>query len=70
MNDEQKKRLWKTQKETLDEFLRNGALTRAQYDKSLGDLSEKMGIGEDILSGCGTDTKYRKKTGETGGETE
>ena len=42
---EKKQRLFLQQKETLDTFLRNGAISRAQYDKSLGDLIEKMGIG-------------------------
>ena len=43
---EKKRRLFRQQKETLDIFLRNGAITRAQYDKSLGDLMMKMGIEE------------------------
>ena len=30
--------------ELLDTFLENGAISRAQYDKSLGDLTVKMGI--------------------------
>jgi hypothetical protein len=29
----------------LDAFLERGAISRAQYDKSLGDLTEKMGMG-------------------------
>ena len=39
--------LWKLyldQKQTLDLFLKNGAITQAQYDKSLGDLTRKMGM--------------------------
>ncbi len=32
------------QKELLDTFLKNGAIARAQYEKSLGDLREKMGM--------------------------
>lgn len=39
--------LFLRQKELLDTFLANGAVTRAQYDKSLSCLIEKMGI-EDI----------------------
>ena len=46
---EKKRRLFRQQKETLDIFLRNGAITRAQYDKSLGDLMMKMGIEEKTI---------------------
>ena len=46
---EKKHRLFRQQKETLDIFLRNGAITRAQYDKSLGDLIMKMGIEEKTI---------------------
>ena len=46
---EKKRRLFRQQKETLDIFLRNGAITRAQYDKSLGDLIMKMGIEEKTI---------------------
>ncbi len=42
--EEQKTQLFLTQKQTLDLFLQNGAITKAQYDKSLGDLKEKMNI--------------------------
>lgn len=38
-----KKELFYEQKKTLDTFLSRGAITKAQYEKSLGDLSEKMG---------------------------
>ena len=31
------------QKETLDTFLEHGAISKAQYDKSLNDLRSKMG---------------------------
>ncbi len=34
------------QKELLDSFLEHGAISRAQYDKSLHDLREKMGESE------------------------
>ena len=40
--EEKKKKLFLEQKKTLDLFLKNGAITRAQYDKSLGDLRELM----------------------------
>ena len=46
MNAEEKKRdLYLRQKELLDMFLEHGAISRAQYDKSLGDLTVKMGFG-------------------------
>ena len=38
--------LFLRQKELLDTFLANGAVTRAQYDKSLNCLIEKMRIGK------------------------
>ena len=45
MNAEEKKRdLYLRQKELLDTFLEHGAISRAQYDKSLRDLTEKMGM--------------------------
>ena len=45
MTAEEKKRdLYLRQKELLDTFLEHGAISRAQYDKSLGDLTEKMGM--------------------------
>ena len=40
----QLRQLYLSQKQTLDTFLNNGAITKAQYDKSLGDLTRKMGI--------------------------
>jgi len=45
MNAEKKKRdLYLRQKELLDTFLKHGAISQAQYDKSLWDLTEKMGM--------------------------
>ena len=45
MTAEEKKRgLYLRQKELLDTFLEHGAISRAQYDKSLGDLTVKMGM--------------------------
>ena len=38
------RQLYPDQKHTLDLFLERGAISRAQYDKSLGDLTRKMGI--------------------------
>ena len=43
--EEKKIRLYFQQKEVLDDFLERGAISQAQYDKSLGDMTEKMGIG-------------------------
>ena len=40
--EEKKKRLFLKQKQTLDLFLERNAISKAQYDKSLGDLVEKM----------------------------
>lgn len=42
--EEKKKQLYLKQKRTLDTFLERGAITQAQYDKSFGDLTEKMGM--------------------------
>jgi len=48
LTPEQKKRaLYERQKELLEDFLERGAIGRAQYDKSLGDLTEKMGYGSE-----------------------
>ena len=45
LNDKEKKHdLYLRQKELLDTFLEHGAISRAQYDKSLGDLTVKMGM--------------------------
>ena len=45
--DEKKRELFLTQKATLDTFLERGAITKAQYDKSFGDLKLKMGFDKD-----------------------
>ena len=42
--EEKKKQLFLKQKHTLDLFLERNAISQAQYDKSLGDLIEKMGM--------------------------
>ena len=44
--EEKKIRLYITQKNTLDSFLARNAISQAQYDKSLGDLTEKMGMSK------------------------
>ena len=42
--EEKNKQLFLRQKLTLDLFLERNAISREQYDKSLGDLREKMGM--------------------------
>lgn len=45
MSPEEKKReLFLRQKHTLDLFLERNAISKEQYDKSLGDLKSKMGM--------------------------
>ena len=45
MTPEQKKtQLFLKQKDLLDTFLSHHAISQAQYYKSLGDLTEKMGM--------------------------
>ena len=51
--EEKNLRLFFEQKKTLDLFLERGAISKAQHDKSLGDLIEKMNITDlpqEILS--------------------
>ena len=47
---EKLKTLFMNQKQTLDLFLERGAISQAQYDKSLGDLIRKMGIDPDEIA--------------------
>lgn len=42
--EEKKIELFLRQKHTLDLFLDRHAISQAQYDKSLGDLRNKMGM--------------------------
>ena len=44
MTEQEKIQLYQRQKKLLDTFLSTGAISKAQYDKSLGDMTEKMGI--------------------------
>ena len=46
MSKDKNVELFLHQKETLDTFLANGAITQAQYNKSYGDLVVKMGMEE------------------------
>ena len=41
--EEKRKLLYERQKKLLEQFLEKGAISRAQYEKSLSDLTEKMG---------------------------
>lgn len=45
LSPEQKKiQLYLEQKKTLEAFLERSAISQAQFDKSLGDLTLKMGM--------------------------
>lgn len=43
-HEEQLVQLYFDQKQTLDLFLERGAISREQYDKSLGELTAKLGL--------------------------
>ena len=47
--ENKKKQLYLQQKDLLDKFLKRNAITKAEYDKSLGDLTRKMGM-ENVLA--------------------
>ena len=50
LSPEQKRiQLYWNQKYTLDTLLEHHAISKAQYDKSLGDLTVKMGITQTIV---------------------
>lgn len=42
--EEKRRELFLKQKDLLDTFLVRNAISREQYDKSLGDLQSKMGM--------------------------
>ena len=42
--EEKKRQLFLQQKQLLDTFLEHRAISKQQYDKSLGDLKLKMGF--------------------------
>ena len=42
--DEKKVKLYLKQKNMLEIFLEKNAISKEQFDKSLGDLTEKMGM--------------------------
>ena len=59
MAKEKRYKLFFQQKELLDTFLSNGAITQAQYNKSYGDLAKKMGMPtEKVLAACGNDCSF------------
>ena len=45
-HDQKNHQLYLKQKQMLDMFLEHGAISQAQHDKSLHDLTEKMGESE------------------------
>ena len=50
MTHEEKNRLlYQRQKELLDTFLEKNAISKEQHDKSLRDLTEKMGMSNSVL---------------------
>ena len=51
--EEKKAELYRKQKELLDMFLERNAISKAQYDKSLSDLTEKMGMSSYLEEGQG-----------------
>jgi hypothetical protein len=42
--EDKKKQLFLNQKKTLETFLEHGAISKSQFDKSLSDLTLKMGM--------------------------
>lgn len=49
-HEQKNHQLFLTQKELLDQFLKTGAISQAQHDKSLHDLIEKMRGGRETTS--------------------
>ena len=54
-HEEKNRELFFKQKELLDQFLEHGAISKAQHDKSLHDLTEKMSITQEYNPGNGQD---------------
>lgn len=44
--EDKKKQLYFQQKDLLNKFLERNAITKAEYEKSLGDLTLKMGMND------------------------
>ena len=55
--EEKRVDLFLRQKRTLSLFLERSAISKAQYDKSLGDLIEKMGIKDTEVSRLSEDNQ-------------
>lgn len=49
-HEQKNHQLFLTQKELLNQFLKTGAISKAQHDKSIHDLIEKMGETEEQQS--------------------
>ena len=47
---DKRKQLYLRQKDLLDKFLERNAITKADYDKSFGDLTRKMGMEQLLQS--------------------
>lgn len=45
--EQKKRRLYETQKATLDAFLERRAISQAEHDKSLHDMTVKMGYADE-----------------------
>lgn len=45
---EKKRQLYLHQKDVLDKFLERGAISRQQYEKSLNDMTAKMGMEKEL----------------------
>ncbi len=43
-HEEKNRELFFRQKRILDQFMEHGAISREQYEKSLGDLTEKIAL--------------------------
>ena len=48
--EDKKKQLYLQQKDVLDKFLERNAITKADYNKSFGDLTRKMGMEQLLQS--------------------
>lgn len=44
--EEKRRQLYIRQVKTLNDFLERGAISKEQYEKSFGDLTEKMGYSQ------------------------
>ena len=59
-NEDKETALYIRQKNVLDTFLEHGAISRAQYNKSLHDLTVKMGMTESSSVDENTPAEDRK----------